>query len=373
MRKNILTTRLAVILLSLAITLSLFACTRPPKKQTAPAQPGKAVDATELLTLLWSLPGTYHRVSHVALLEDALYVAGTPRGLDAVSVPDGMKRWKHIGKRVLDHPPTLRGNVLYLLEGGQFVTLDKESGQELSRTSSRVGSVSPVFPGGSTLMVAGGDDYLYGVHPTTGIRAWRAPVDDFIEMSTWDGKDMAYMVSSSGTLYGASAGTRKVIWLHRFSKPGTSRPTSAKDTVYIGSSNFYFYAIDSASGALKWRVSLEAHVTGTPTAAHGRVYVSTDEGILYAMDAKNGKVLWTLEGPDRVITATKTHLIYLRKTEGMNYLGVVDAASGKVHGEVTAKRYDHFVADPEAGVLYAVTRHGSILAVAHKSATKPGF
>ncbi len=323
-------------------------------------------------TELWSMPGSFERVLHATLLDDTIYVAGAPRGLFAIDTDSGLPRWKHIGKRVVDHPPTVRRDTVWFLEGGQFVGIDKTSGKELSRARSRVGSATPVYPGEGVLMVAGGDDYAYGVNPESGYKLWKATVGDYVTKSTWDGQDRVFMVRPDGTLTAFSVGTRQVAWSHEFSRDGLGMPYYANEVLYIGSNDFHFYALDSASGTTKWRISLSAHVTGTPSVAHGRVYVSTAERILYAIDTETHKVLWKLDDADQALTATKTHVIILRKTDGPSVLAVVDAANGRLISQHVMRRYEHFVGDAEAGILYALTRSGDVLALAHRSAQKAG-
>ena len=353
----------------LACALALAACVAPPKAPaptpaTAAAAKADMPSADQLFTKLWSLPGSFDRVTHVTLLGDTLYIVGTPRGMVAVNTATGIKRWVHIGRRCIDHPPTLRREALYLLEGGLFVVLDKNSGDELSRAKSRTGSVTPVYPGANTLMIAGGGDYIYGIHPETGYRAWREKVDDYIIKSIWDGEDLAYMISTRGTIYAISAATHMITWRHTFPRPATGIPVLANETIYIGSDDFHFYAIDAASGIVKHRVSLGAPVTGTPLVAHGVAYVATTEKILFALDLDKRKIIGTLKNVERVLTATKSTLVTLRKQGPLNVLGLVDVSAGNRIGEVTARRYLHFAAHPETGVLYAVTATGDVLALA---------
>ena len=141
------------------------------------------------------------------------------------------------------------------------------------------------------------------------------------------------------------------------------------DTIYIGSSDFYLYGIDATSGVVKWSVSLGAPVISKPTSAYGRVYASTMDNILYAVDTKTHSILWQLEA-DRVITATRNRVIFVRRTPAGDRVGIADSADGRVLGEIPAGRYETFVAEPESGIFYAISPQGDVLAIAEKGLKK---
>lgn len=359
--------RSAAFLSILIALLSLTACVTPQtENQAANTKAENQIPLIKTFHSLWSMPGSFDRVNHAVIIEDTLYLAGAARGLQAINPQNGQTRWKHIGKRIVDHPPILHNGILYLVEGGQFVTLNAREGEELTRVRTRVGCVSPLFPGLSTWMVAGGDGYVYGVQPKTGARAWHARTHGVVNFTTWDKKDLVF-VATDNTLYGASIGTRKVTWSHPFPRQGTGAPSLADGIIYIGSSDFFLYAIDAGGGMVRWRLSLSAPVMGKALAAHGRVYVATTENILHAVDIKTQSTLWTIPA-NEVITATSTRVVYLRHTPAGYILGVADAANGNILGELAAGRYETFVAKPETGIFYAISPHGDILAIAEKSA-----
>jgi len=328
-------------------------------------------ESERFFKVLWTMPGSYERVKVVELIGDTLYVAGTPRGMDAINIETARLRWKHTGRRTVDYPPTFRDGVLYILEGGQLVTLDVNTGDELSRCQTRIGSAMPLYPGQTTWMLGGGNEYVYGVSAGTGVKAWRVRLNDFVEKSLWDGADKVFAVTGRGTLYGISLGTRAILWNFEFSRPFTGMPCLSDGTLYVGNSNYYFHAIDATSGTLKWRTLLGAPVLGTPTAAHGRVYVSTRDGILHAVDANDGRELWKVPGPDRVITASDSRAVYLRRGDLGYRVGVLDVQKGEILGEMAANNYEWFASRPDSGTIYAVDRRGNVLALSLKNVQTP--
>jgi len=369
MQENISRIRAVALLPVLASVFFLAGCvTMPAETSALEASAEKRIALVQTFDRLWSMPGSFERLNHAAIINGTLYLAGELRGLQAVDVSNGHTRWIHIGKRMVDAVPVLHEKSLYLLESGQFVVVKESSGEELRRVRSRVGSVSPVFPGKISWMVAGGDGYVYGVIPESGARAWRIPAPGVVHDTAWDNEDLAY-VATDNTLYAASVGTRAIAWSYAFDRQGTSALCLAGDIIYIGSSDFYLYAIDATSGVVTWSVSLGAPVMSKPTSAYGRVYASTMDNILYAVDTKTHSILWQLEA-DRVITATRNRVIFVRRTPAGDRVGIADSADGRVLGEIPAGRYETFVAEPESGVFYAISPQGDVLAIAEKGLKK---
>ena len=343
------------------------------KKAVAETKP--KVSLFRMLNKLWRWPGSFYggEVKLVALRGKALYVAGSPRGLDAIDVKSGMPRWQFIGELPLDTLPVERGNVLYLVEGGQFVTVNKTNGMELSRRHTRIGAMTPLFPGEGAWMVGSTDSRIYVVMPETGLKAWRSErIDNYIVSSAWDGKDEGYFLSASGTLYSASVATRQLGWQHRFPKPACGPLLLAGQTIYVGCADYYLYALDAGSGTVRWRICLSAPVLGTPLATKSRVYVSTRENVLYAVDVASPKkeIAWRINGAERVITATPEHVVFLRRRAKEYVLGMADAKTGELISEQAVPQYTFFAADPESGIFYGVTKHGTVDAYAVRTSSE---
>lgn len=356
-----------------ALMLVLQPALAADKEEASAKKPKRSL--SRMLERRWSLPGSFHegRVKLVSLIGGTLYVAGTPRGIDAVDVKKGHLRWRFIGKLPLDAVPIERGNTLHVIEGGQFVKIHKTTGMELLRKRTSIGSMTPLYPGETTWMVGSTDDRVYVVMPATGLKAWRSTrVDNYIVGSAWDGKDFVYFVTASGTVYGASITVRQMSWNRSLPKAGCGQPVLAGKTIYIGCSDYFFYGLDSASGTIRWRVCLSAPVLGTPVVTRSRAYISTADKVLHAVDIASAKkrVLWKIEGAERVVTTTPEHVVFFRTQAKENILGIADAKTGKVVSEATVPPYEFFIGDPESNVFYAVTRYGAVSAFAVKSETK---
>ena len=94
---------------------------------------------------LWTAPGTFTKAKRATLIGDRLYIAGTPRGLEALDSADGIQVWKHNGVGPVNEAPVKYLNDLMIVEGGRFVRLRMKDGYEQSRSKTRIGAITPLF------------------------------------------------------------------------------------------------------------------------------------------------------------------------------------------------------------------------------------
>jgi outer membrane protein assembly factor BamB len=335
--------------------------------KTAPE--ASALPASRVLVQLWKKPGAFERLIIASTGSDCLYLGGTPRGLDAVEPDSGLTRWRHIGKLPVDSAPTERDRTVLLVEGGQLVTLDRQTGLELTRSKTRIGLRSPIYAGESAWVVAGSDDHLYALVPDTSLKSWRTLIGDYIVSSTWNGANMAYFISAKGMLYAVSIPTREIAWRYDFKKVDVSPPVFWKKYVLVGSVDSYVYVLDSSGGAVVAKILAGNPVLQAPVPARDRLYFTSNDGVLHAVDLGSQTELWTASPGGRVLTTTPEHVLCVRRdrTSGVNLVDVLDAATGKAITEASSLKYERFVAAPESGVFFAVGDKGDVLAIADRS------
>lgn len=345
----------------------------PGAARTAAADDAAKPGASEMLSparafvRLWQAPGAFQETVFAAVGGPTLYIGGAPRGLQALDTETGRVKWVHDGLLPPEFAPIERDKVLYLVEGGRLVTLDAETGEELSRVRPRFSLFTPAYPAEGYCMFASGDEHVYAVTTKTGARAWRGPILGQPCGSTWNGDTMMYFVTTQGILYGVSIPVMEITWNHPFARASCSGPALAEDIVYVGASDYYLYAINALIGDVEWKLSLSAPVLETPLIVGSRLYTATTEKLIHAVDLKTHQELWTVPG-ERLITATPEHLIFLRKDKGVNVIGMADAATGKVISEMSAEGYVRFAAPAEGGIFYAVGKTGDVLAMGDRAA-----
>lgn len=360
-----------MLLVSLLLAAALCAGCRTAGTAAATAGTGAGSVSPALpsrfLVKLWQVPVMFDRARVATLAGDSLYLAGTPRGIMAIDTATGLPRWRQSGSYVVDADVTLCGTALVYSEGGRLVSRDAKTGEELHRVKTRLGIISPVYATENSWVFAAGSDQLYGVTPGSGLRTGHVTMDAAALASTWDGKDTAYFLTTSGSLYAVSVSTQSITWQCKFRKPFCSAPALSHDMIFVGCQDYFLYAIDAESGLAMWQVPVEAPALETPVAAHGIVYVRTTDGILHAIEIATQKELWRMANGGQALTATKDRLILVRREADGNIVMVVNPADGSVLATATALRAEMFRADPESGIFYAVAANGETVAIAEKS------
>ena len=329
----------------------------------------EALSPSEVLVRLWTYSGKFDEVTLVHVKGSTLYLSGKPHGLDALNVADGSYRFRHLGKYVVEHPPVERMDRIYLVEGGQFVTLNRKTGGEVTRTNTRIGAVAAIFPGVDSWGVCSTDDRIYGIAPETGIKLWRVTLDDHIVDAVWDGGEIIYAMTAKGTLCAVSMFKRNVVWERKLPHPNCSPLTLAGGQIYVGSADYFLYVVSAVSGEILNQVCLSAPVLAKPLVVGDRIYVANNRGVLHAFDITKNAVLWTTPG-QRVLTTTPARVALLRTDNGGNVIVVADAATGAVISQVRASRHTFFAADPASGVFFAVAKNGDVLAIADREASE---
>jgi outer membrane protein assembly factor BamB len=317
---------------------------------------------------LWQKPGgAFERIIFASVDGPTLYLAGAPRGLEAVEADTGLSKWMHPGVLPAEFPPIEFDKVLYLVEGGRLVTLNPATGEELSRVKSRFSFFTPAYPTERNCIFASGDQYVYAITVAEGAKTWRSPIDGQPNASTSNGSTLMYFTTSRGILYCVTMSTLELTWQHPFSRQSLSGPALEGDIIYIGSSDYYLYAINALIGDVRWKLSLSAPVLQTPVVIGSRLYAGTTEKLIHAVDLNTQTDLWTVPA-DRLLTTTPEHLIFLRKDKDTNVIGMADLATGKVISEMTAGQYVLFAASTEGGIFYAVDKTGGVLAIGDRAA-----
>jgi len=366
---------MAIVLVVGALTAPMFGCAsdvgvaKDAVSSPAAEQPQRNLkDSDRVLVKVWAAPGTFDKVTHVALFGQVLYVAGMPAGIHAIDTFDGLRLWSHPCKGTLAGDITQSGDEVYLVEGRDVVKLDADDGVELIRDKTRLGVRSAILPGSASWVLAATDDRIWGMVPDTGRGHWRITFDDPISDMIEDGGDTLYVHTLRGTIYRVSRNMRQIEWRLRFPKPAASPLALLGNRLVVGSEDYFVYEIAAESGEVLSRKCLSAPVLGSPLVVEPLLYISAGDGKLYALDTTSLDVRWTIEDATRALTVAGDEIIYLGSRNGRPYLGVAEIDTGKVVTETSAEGFDLFAADPMGGVVFAVAPNGNVLAVAHRAA-----
>jgi outer membrane protein assembly factor BamB len=105
---------------------------------------------------------------------------------------------------------------------------------------------------------------------------------------------VAYVASSTGTLWALKEGTNAVVWQAQLGGAVSTSPLvdTADNVVVVGDSTGAVTAFGVGSGAVRWSYLTSGPVTAAPADATGVIYVGSTDGNVYAISAPKGTLIW---------------------------------------------------------------------------------
>jgi outer membrane protein assembly factor BamB len=293
----------------------------------------------------------------------------TPDRRRFVDVPDELvkppfhRRWRYNSPVLLEFPPVLSPQALYLLrDDGILISLDKNTGKKrwlmdlgdlaastpyldiegerlfVTVLSHRVGGPgrvmsistqghgkvlwskelpartesSPVYENG-TVYFGSENGTIYGLNAKTGATRWTYQAAGAVKsaLALKDGR--LYFGDYAGKVYALRASDGKLIW--QASTKGArfgfasgrfyGNPVVAYGRVFIGNVDSYVYSFGIDSGELAWRTKTNGYVYASPTVGAGpggdpTVFVGSYDGTFYALDARSGSIRWSYHAGGRI-------------------------------------------------------------------------
>jgi outer membrane protein assembly factor BamB len=261
--------------------------------------------------------------------------------------PPFKRRWNWDGRVLLELPPIIVGNRLFLTKNdGMVVALNRTTGKVVwKRDMGYLAASSPAFGDGRIYVtilerergVRAGR--VAALRARDGKLAWSRPLASRTESSPLHDGDFVYFGAEDGSVYAMRDGSGNVAWKFRASgavkgglaldggklyfgayggtayavwkdsgrqawsngAPGGNlyaTPAVAFGRVYIGSTNGRMYSFSSATGSLAWSRGTGSYVYASPAVAHvpggqPTVYFGSYDGTFYALDARSGNTRWT--------------------------------------------------------------------------------
>jgi outer membrane protein assembly factor BamB len=222
--------------------------------------------------------------------------------------------WRFQDFALLEFPPVIYGNTLYLLDDqGAAKALDKRTGHKLWET--KVGTLAAASPALATsqglmyVAVLSTDRHatatsrngrFAALSMKTGRIVWSKVIPPGTESSPIAWENAVYFGDQGGTVYSLDATTGHVNWTYHASGPVKGGPALSDGVVYFGDYSGRAYAVNAASGRQVWAVATNGAHFGfgsgnfysTPAVAFGRVYMGNTDGRVYSFAAKTGQLAW---------------------------------------------------------------------------------
>jgi outer membrane protein assembly factor BamB len=221
--------------------------------------------------------------------------------------PPFHKVWTYTQPALLEFPPSIDHNRLFLLQNDGFVVaLKAQNGHRL--WMKRLGKLAAASP-------AVGHKRLWIVllrkndSPTSGRVAclrqrdgkilWSKDLPSRAESSPILLHGRIYFGSEDGTFYALKAKTGRTQWTFKAGGAIKAGAAYAQGKLYFGDYSGQVYAVKASNGAKVWTSSSGGGYLGrsgqfysTPAAAFGRVFVGNTDGRMYSFAASSGKLAW---------------------------------------------------------------------------------
>ena len=163
---------------------------------------------------------------------------------------------------------------------------------------------------GETLLVPGGDGFLYALNRFTGAVRWKTDLHEELTSPPTVSEDRAFLMSSAQSITAVDVKDGKIIWkFHRdppagFTIRGDAQPRVAHGTLYAAFADGTVAALGPKDGVAKWTRQASA-VTGDyldvdwieAPEADSRLYVASAKAGVVALDTVSGDAVWTAPLP----------------------------------------------------------------------------
>ncbi|MGH2945224.1 MAG: PQQ-binding-like beta-propeller repeat protein [Solirubrobacteraceae bacterium] len=216
--------------------------------------------------------------------------------------PPFKRRWNWDGKVLLEFPPIIVGDRLFLTKNdGVVVALNRKTGKVVwKRDMGYLAASSPAY----------GDKRVYvtilerergveagrvaALRAKTGKLVWSRPLASRTESSPLhDGKHI-YFGAEDGSVYAMRDHSGKVAWKFRASGAVKGGPALDGGKVYFGAYGGTAYAVWKGSGRLAWSNGAPGgNLYSTPAVAFGRVYIGSTNGRMYSFSSATGRLAWS--------------------------------------------------------------------------------
>ncbi len=213
--------------------------------------------------------------------------------------------WKFGGNALLEFPATIRGNSLYLFDGGATAKrVNIATGKQiwLTHVGKRSASTPALDPVHNRMFVTvlstasssidSFDGEIVALSMSSGHILWKFPVSSGTESSPVVVGNSVYFGSQGGTLYSLNVLTGHENWSLPTSGPIKAGPAFFGGNLYVGNYGGSFYSVNARTGHENWSQSPGGEFYSTPAIAFGRVYVGNNSGDAYSFTL-GGTLAWS--------------------------------------------------------------------------------
>ncbi|WP_205698419.1 PQQ-binding-like beta-propeller repeat protein [Conexibacter sp. SYSU D00693] len=263
--------------------------------------------------------------------------------------PPFVETWKVTGRILLEFPPVLCGQQLFLLKNnGALYGISRRTGRvRWKRKLGYLAASSPACSHGTvyvTLLQRGRGvraGRVVAVRARSGATRWSRKLPSRSETSPLLDDGRLYLGSEDGTVYAMRAGDGAVRWRYKAGGAVKGALALSQGKLFFGDYAGQVTALRRADGRRLWRTGTSGSALGlksgnfyaTPAVAYGRVYLGNTDGFVYSFSARDGKLAWRHKTGGFVysspaVSPVRGGTVYAGSYDGKLY--AFDARSGDV-------------------------------------------
>lgn len=294
---------------------------------------------------------------------DSLYLGANDGTVYALLKTTGKVVWRTRTPGPIASSPALHGGKLYqTVMDGKLYVLDAETGAiEWSwHAGSRLES-SPIVVDGR-IVFGSHEGKVFAIDPKRRRPAWTFTTDDAVKGAVAGHGRSVYVGTYGGNVYKLRTSDGSQVWRSQtrreFAFGGAlySTPAVAYGRVFVGSTDGRVYALGARTGKVLWVRSTGDWVYASPAIAHERVFVGSYDRWFYALDAKTGDIEWRFQADERISGSATVvgKVVYFSSMGGTTY--ALGTRAGKLVWTFADGRYSPVVSDGERLYLTGRTR-----------------
>ena len=214
--------------------------------------------------------------------------------------------WKFQGGALLEFPPAIYDNTLFLLDAhGWAKAINTANGHIVWQR--RVGTVAAASPALDirhklaffTLLSTSpgatqpGNGAVVALSMKTGKVAWSHSLGPGSESSPLVHGLSVFLGDQGGTVYSFRTYDGHLNWTFQGAGAIKGGVAFAHDTIYFGDYGAHVFAVNAANGKEIWSAGGGDSFYSTPAVAFGRVYIGSTSGAVYAFWANSGAQAWS--------------------------------------------------------------------------------
>ncbi|MGX6447215.1 PQQ-binding-like beta-propeller repeat protein [Patulibacter sp. S7RM1-6] len=256
--------------------------------------------------------------------------------------PPLRERWGNTGRVLLEFPPVLCGDRLFLLRNdGILRSVDRRTGRTVwSKRVGRLAASSPACGGGRVFAsvlkrgrgAKGGQ--VVALRARNGNVRWRLRLAGRTESSPLLTRDQVIFGTEDGHVLAVGRASGRVAWRYRTGAAVKAGVARDGNTLFVGDYGGRMHAIWLSSGRRRWTADLGGRLYSTPAVAYGRVFVGNVDGSVSALGERTGRIAWrrrtdgyVYSAPAVAPVAGKGATVFVGSYGGTLY--ALDARSGR--------------------------------------------